>query len=98
MLLIEAPALGYRDPVEVHDVEDLVERLDGALEVGGIGLSEVEAVLLKQSPSLLCFLYALLRQVDIRPAREAVFLIPHALAVTDQYDSLHDVILILIVN
>ena len=60
MLLVEAPALGDRDPVEIHDVEDLIEGLDGTLEVRGIGLGEVEAVLLEECTSLLCFFYTLL--------------------------------------
>ena len=60
MLLVEAPALGDRDPVEIHYVEDLVECLDRTLEVRGIGLGEVEAMLLEECTRLLSFLYALL--------------------------------------
>ena len=90
MLLVQTPALRYGDPVEIHDIEDLIESLDSTLEVGGVGLGEVEAILLEEGTSLLCFFYSLLGEVDIRPPREAVFLIPHTLTVADQYDSLHD--------
>ena len=94
VLLVEAPALLYGDPVEVHDVEDLVEGLDSALEVGGISLREVEAVFLEDGPSLLSFFDTLFGEVYVRPASEAVLLVPHAFSVTDQYNSLHDSLMV----
>ena len=95
MLFVEAPALRYGDPIEIHDVKDLIEGLDSTLEVRGVGLSEVEAVFLKESPSLLCFFYALLGEVYICPAREAVLLVPYALTMAYEYDSLHNRILLI---
>ena len=83
VLLVESPALLYGDPVEIHDVEDLVEGLDGTLEVGGVSLREAEAVLLEDGSCLLCFFDPLFGEVDVGPACEAVLLIPYAFAVTD---------------
>ena len=83
VLFVEAPALLDGDPVQVHLVQDVVEGLDSALEIGSIGLSEGEALGLEEFTGLDGLFHALGAQVHVGPAGETVFLVPDALAVAD---------------
>ena len=89
MLLVEPPGLLYRDPVEIHSVEDVVEGLDGSLEVGCVGHFEGDSGLFEGLSGVEGFLNALLAEVNVGPACEPVLLVPLAFAVTDKYYSFH---------
>ena len=89
MLLVEPPGLLYRDPVEIHSVEDVVEGLDGSLKVRGVGHLEGDSGLFEGLSGVEGFLYALLAEVNVGPSCEPVLLVPLALAVTDKYYSFH---------
>ena len=95
VLLIETPALLDGNPVEVHVVEDVVEGLDGSLEVGSVSLREGEALGLEELAGFLGFGLAFRGQVDIGPAGETVFEIPGAFAMTYEYDSFHNIFSVL---
>ena len=89
VLLVQAPALLHGDPVLVHSVEHVVQRLHGALQIGSICDIKVKTILLEQSSGGESLLLALLSQVNVGPTGEAVFHVPLALAVAYQYNSLH---------
>ena len=89
VLLVESPGLLYRNPVEIHGVEDVVEGLDGSLEVGCVGHLEGDAGLFEGLSGVEGFLYALLAEVNVGPSCEPVLLVPLAFAVTDKYYSFH---------
>ncbi len=83
--LVETVIANHRNPHLVHAVEDGPEGADGALEHRGVGHIEFEAGFLQQLAGLAGFLAALIGEVHVLPAGEAVFLVPDALAVADQY-------------
>ena len=89
VLLVEPPGLLYRNPVEIHGVEDVVEGLDGSLEVGCVGHFEGDSGLFEGLSGVEGFLNALLAEVNVGPACEPVLFVPLALAVTDKYNSFH---------
>ena len=82
--LVEAPALVHRDPVLVQLAQRDVEGADGALERGGIGHVEAQAFLAHQAAAGRGLGPALLGEVDVDPAGEAVLEVPLALAVAQQ--------------
>jgi hypothetical protein len=67
-----------------------LQRADGALEHRGVGDVEGETGILEQLAGLLRLGAALVGEVDVGPAGEAVFLVPGRLAMAQQYDFLHD--------
>src|SRR5690606_17921076 len=74
----------------VHGVQRDPERADGALEHRGISQVELEALFLEQFAGLTGLLAPGIGQVDVRPARKAVFKIPLAFAVAHQNKFMHD--------
>ena len=89
--LIELPALDDGQPLAVHREQNVVQRVDGALEVRGVADVEVVAGLLEGLAAVEGFLHASLREVHVGPASKEVCLVPLALAVTDD-NEVHQVV------
>ena len=89
MLLVEFPALLYRNPVEIHVVENVIKGLDSSLEIRSIGLLKGKAFCLKELTGLFGLILALRSQIDVCPAGETVFEVPGAFAVSNEYYSFH---------
>ena len=83
--LVEPPAAVHRDPHEVHLFQAQPQRLDGPLQHRCIGDVENVAFVPQDPTGLDRLLGSLLCQSDIRPAGEAVFQVPGALTVSDEY-------------
>mmetsp|Transcript_66948 Transcript_66948/g.178293 ORF Transcript_66948/g.178293 Transcript_66948/m.178293 type:complete len:313 (-) Transcript_66948:70-1008(-) len=79
--LVQAPALHDGDVHLVGLLESVVEGLDGALEDRGVADVEPQALLLDERPCALCLSDALLGEVHVDPASEAIVHIPLGLAV-----------------
>lgn len=82
--LVEAPAAFDGEPGGVEFVEDDPEGVDGALEDGGPGAVELDAGGGELSAGLAGFLDAVVAEVDVDPAGEAVLAVPVALAVAEE--------------
>src|SRR5262245_37220296 len=89
MTLVQAPVLLDGNPKAIEPVECDVERSNGTLQQRCVGDVEVVLTFAQQSAGLGGFFAALVGQVDIGPAGEPVFLVPGALAVTEQDDLGH---------
>ncbi len=89
VLLVEPPSLLYRNPVEIHGIENVVEGLDGSFKIRGVGDLEGDSGLFEGLSGVEGFLNTLLAEVDVGPACEPVLLVPLAFAVTDKYNSFH---------
>ena len=89
MALVEAPVALYRDPHEIHTVEDEPESPYRALQDRSEGDIEDEALFTQQLPRRFRFLSSLLGQVHVGPAGKEVLLVPHALAVPQEDYLLH---------
>ena len=89
VLLVETPSLHYGDPVFVHSVEHVVERLHGTLQIGSVGDVEMIALFLHQSAGIKCLFLAFFSKINVGPSCETVLKIPLALAVADKYYSFH---------
>ncbi|EJX02657.1 hypothetical protein EVA_09236 [gut metagenome] len=89
VLLVQAPALLHGNPVLVHYVEHVVQRLHGTLQIGSICDIKVKTIFLEQSSGGESLLLALLSQVYVGPTGKAVLHVPLALAVAYQYNSFH---------
>ena len=89
MFLVQSPALVHGNPVQIHCVKDVVQSLDGSLEVRSVGDFEREAFFFKGFSSFESLLDAYFAKIDIRPPREPVLFVPLALAMTDKYNSFH---------
>jgi hypothetical protein len=87
--LVEPPVLDHREPELIELVEGDPERADRALEHRRVGDVEREASLAQQASRLARLLAAAVGEIDVGPAREAVFLVPGALAVSEQYECGH---------
>ena len=81
MPLVQSPIPMDGDPREIHTIEHDPESPDGPLEDRGEGEIEFKTVLLKGTPGLPCLFHAMFAQINIRPAAEAVLLVPDALSV-----------------
>lgn len=90
MLFVQPPSLLDRNPVQIHAVEHAIQRLDGPLQIGSIGLAERESLPAEQFPCLAGLGHSPLGQIDIGPSREPVLQIPLALSVTEQNNSFHN--------
>ena len=84
--LVQPPALGHRNPEQVERVERDPERLDRALQHRRVRDVEDVAAVAQQAAGLARFVAAARRSDRRRPAGEAVFLVPGALAVAEQDD------------
>ena len=82
----------HRDPHLVQLVQHGPQRPDGALQHAGVGHVEDVAILLQHLTAFARFLAALLAQVHVGPAGEAVFLVPRAFAVAHDDELLHRLI------
>ena len=89
VLLVQLPALLHGNPVEVHHIECIIERLDGAFQIGGERHSETEAGLAHHAARPFGLFHPVFRQVHIGPARKPVLLVPNALAVAEQNYPFH---------
>src|SRR5262245_53937567 len=92
MAFIEPPGADDGEPHQVHRVEHDPQGSDGSLQDGGEGEVEGEALLAAHLPSGSGLLPALLRQIHVGPAGEAVLAIPGALAVAQKDELMHAVI------
>src|SRR5690606_19362190 len=81
--LVEPPVLGLGNPQPPAGLQREVQRLDRAGLQRGEGASRQEAGFRQQFTCGARFGYALLGQVDVPPAGEAVLEVPLALAVAD---------------
>mmetsp|Transcript_14999 Transcript_14999/g.31406 ORF Transcript_14999/g.31406 Transcript_14999/m.31406 type:complete len:318 (+) Transcript_14999:48-1001(+) len=79
--LVQAPGLGDGHVELVRLLQRVVEGLDGALEDRGVADVELEALLLDERSCALRLPDALLGEVDVDPAGEAVVHVPLRLAV-----------------
>ena len=89
--LVQPPGVVHRDPHLVQLLEREPQRLDRALQHGGVGHVEDVARLAQRAAAGDGLLDALLAEIDVGPAREPVFLVPGAFAVPDENELLHDV-------
>src|ERR1019366_5563094 len=87
--LVQAPRAVDRNPHQVHFVLDDPQRADGALQHRSVGHVERVALGLQHQPAVVGFPIAFLGKVHVRPAGEAIFLVPRALAVAHQYQLGH---------
>ena len=83
--LVQAIVADHRDPHLVHVVQNAPQGAHGTLEHRGVSHIELKAGFLQQLACGAGFLAALFGQIHVFPAGEAVFLVPYALAVADQY-------------
>src|SRR5436190_12908434 len=79
----------HRDPHQVHLILHHPQRTDGALQDRSVGYIEHVSFPLQHLPAFARLLTAFFRQIDIRPAGEAILLVPITLAVADQYQLSH---------
>ena len=89
VLLVQAPALLHGNPILVHHVQHVVERLDGTLEVGSVGHAKLKSGIFEGLTGFAGFAHTFFSEVYIGPTGEAVFEIPLALSVTEQNNSFH---------
>ena len=82
MLFIQAPVFLYRYPVQIHLIENTVQVFHRTLQIGSISLIEIETIFFQCLSGFFSFGNSLFGQIDICPAREAVFSIPCTLSVT----------------
>src|SRR5262245_57352411 len=87
--LVQPPAPFDRNPELIQLVERDPTRANRALEDRCVGDVEDVAAVAQQLAGCQRFLAALLAQVDVSPAGEAVFLVPGAFAVAKQDKSIH---------
>src|SRR5471032_251300 len=87
--LVQAPVVLDRQVHHVHLVHAQPQRADRALEHRGVGQVEGVAGLLQHLAGRLGFGDALLGQVHVGPAGEAVREVPGGLAVAHEYDFIH---------
>ena len=84
MAFVEAPVLFDRQPQPAHRLQREIERLDRPRLQRGEGHVEIEALGRHQLARGARFGRALVGDVDVPPAGEAVFEVPGGLAVADQ--------------
>ena len=72
----------YRYPVQIHLIENTVQGFHRTLQIGSISLIEIETIFFQCLSGFFSFGNSLFCQIDICPAREAVFFIPCTLSVT----------------
>ena len=89
VFLIQPPRFLHRNPVLVEAVQHTIQCLHGTLQIGSIRLLEAESLFCQQLTRPYSFSNAFLCQINIRPPREAVFLIPCTLAVAKQNNLFH---------
>src|SRR3954451_209366 len=87
--LVQLPALGHRNPQLVERVERDGQRLDRALEHRGERDIERVSTVAQQASCLQRLGATPFGEVDVVPAGKSVFLVPRALAVAEQDDSVH---------
>ena len=90
MALVQAPSLVHGQPFAVHCAQDVVQGVDGALQVRGVANVEIEAGLGQGAAAIGCFLAAGVGKVHIHPTGEEVQLVPFALAVANE-NELHGI-------
>ena len=90
VLLVQTPGLLHRYPIQVHYIEDTVKGLDGTFEIGSIGFGKLKAFFLHELAGFLGFFNTFFGQIHICPSRKAIFLVPQAFAVANQYYSFHN--------
>src|SRR6478609_11251155 len=82
--LVQPPALLHRQPHAVHLVEGNPQGADGALQQRGVGVVEADAGGPEFAARLARLFTALIRKIDVVPAREQVGDVPLALAMAQQ--------------
>lgn len=87
--LVQTPAANHGQPHLVCALHDGPQGLDGSFQHGGVAHVKLEARVLDGLCSALCLPHALLAEVGIEPAAEAVLLVPGALAVADDDQAVH---------
>ncbi len=89
MALVQVPVLGDRQPQAVQLVKHQVQRADRAGQDAGEAAVELEPALFQQRSGRARLSDALVGEIDVPPAGEAVFEIPLRLAVTEQDERRH---------
>ena len=86
--LVQTPGADHRQPHLVCALHDGPQGLDGALQHRRVADVELEPGLLDGQGSALGLLHALLTEVGVEPAAEAVLLVPGALAVAHDHQTM----------
>ena len=89
MAFVEPPVPDHRNPEQVELVERDPARADRALQDGREGDVKDPAAVAEQHTGIAGLDEALGTEIDIRPAREPVFAVPGAFAVTKKNDFVH---------
>ena len=89
MAFVEAPVFFDRDSDEVEFLEDGPEGVERALQERGVGDVEREPLFFEKLAGGFGFQAALVAEVDVGPAGEAVFVVPGAFAVADENELIH---------
>mmetsp|Transcript_42715 Transcript_42715/g.117926 ORF Transcript_42715/g.117926 Transcript_42715/m.117926 type:complete len:276 (-) Transcript_42715:13-840(-) len=92
--LVQLPALLDRDPLEVHLLEGELARLYGPLLTRRERDIECEIRLPHEDAGVLSLLCALLRHVDVCPPSKPVLKVPLRLAVPEQNEGVHALVVI----
>jgi hypothetical protein len=87
--LVQPPAVDDRQPHLIEPVERDPERANRALQHRRVGEVESVAAVLEQLAGGAGLFAAAFGQIDVGPSGEAVFLVPDALAVAEQYECGH---------
>ena len=90
MTLVQPPGVLDRNPQQIKFFEHDIERLVGALQHRGKGEVEPVAFAFEQLPGGMRLGHALRGEIHVRPAGEAVFLVPCGFAVAKEHDLVHD--------
>ena len=84
MSLVHSPRCLDWNPHQVQLIKNYPERSDSSFQNGRERPIEGIAVRFEEAPGFQSFVPPALGEVDVRPAGEPIFLIPHALAMPQQ--------------
>ena len=85
MTFVQLPGFLNRQPGLIQFVQHVPQGVDGTFQHGGISKIKAEAFSLQQFTRCFRFANAFLGQIHVVPTGEAVFVVPLAFAMTNQY-------------
>ena len=91
MAFVEAPVFFHWDPELVEFCENPPECVESALEQGNVGDIKAETFFFEKLASGFGFGATFVAEFDVVPTGEAVFFVPGAFAVADEYKFIHSV-------
>src|SRR5258706_4770162 len=89
MTFIQLPCTNHWQPFQTQFFLNNAERFNSALQHRSVGDIKIISTFAQELATFMCFFTTKVGQVNIRPPREAVFEIPSALPMTDQYKFIH---------